>query len=62
MKQYEFKLVFLDRVELRDEGSNALATLNALGGQGWHVVHVREDVQHERSLAVFLERERERSV
>ncbi|BDE07969.1 hypothetical protein WPS_32450 [Vulcanimicrobium alpinum] len=55
MKQYEFKLVFLDR---RDEGSNALSTLNALGGEGWHVVHVREDVQHERSLVAFLERER----
>ena len=61
MKQYEFKLVFLDRVELRNEDSNTLSTLNALGAQGWRVVHIREDVQHERSLAVFLERERERS-
>jgi len=58
MKKYEFKFVALDRVELRDESSAALATLNALGAQGWHVVHIREDVQHERSLAVFLERER----
>lgn len=58
MKQYEFKLVFLDRVELREESSNALETLNALGAEGWHVINIREDVQHERSLAVFLERER----
>jgi len=58
MKKYEFKFVALDRVELRDESSAALTTLNALGAQGWHVVHIREDVQHERSLAVFLERER----
>jgi hypothetical protein len=33
MKEHEFKLVFLDRAELRDEGLNALATLNALGAQ-----------------------------
>ena len=58
MKQYEFKVIFLDRIELRDESSNALATLNDLGAQGWHVVHIREDARTEREFAIFLERER----
>ena len=58
MKRYEFKLVVLDRIELRAQESNALSTLNALGAEGWHVVHIRDDVQTERSLAVFLERDR----
>ena len=58
MKRYEFKLVLLDRIELRAQDSNALSTLNALGAEGWHVVHIRDDVQTERSLAVFLERDR----
>ena len=57
MKHYDFKLIFLDRVELREEESKALASLNALGAEGWHVINIREDVQHERSLAIFLERE-----
>jgi hypothetical protein len=58
MKQYEFKVVFPDRIELHEEESEALSTLNVLGAQGWHVVHIREDVRNERSLAIFLERER----
>jgi hypothetical protein len=58
VKRYEFKLVVLDRIELRAQESNALSTLNALGAEGWHVVHIRDDVQTERSLAVFLERDR----
>jgi hypothetical protein len=58
VKRYEFKLLLLDRIELRAQDSNALSTLNALGAEGWHVVHIRDDVQTERSLAVFLERDR----
>jgi hypothetical protein len=58
MKQYECKVIFLDRIELGEENSQALAALNALGAQGWHVIHIREDVRNGRSLAFFLERER----
>jgi hypothetical protein len=56
MKHYEFRLVFLDRVELRTDGP-ALGELNALGAEGWHVVHIHEDPQHNRDLAFFMERE-----
>lgn len=57
MKQYEFKLALFDRIGLRSEGSEALGKLDALGAKGWHIVAVREDVQHARDLVVFLERE-----
>jgi hypothetical protein len=57
VKQYEYCLVFLDRVELRD-GAGALQKLNALGAEGWYVVHVREDPLHGRDLAFFMARER----
>ena len=56
MKQYEYCLVFLDRVELR-EGGPALERLNHLGFEGWGVVHVRDDPQHNRDLAFFMQRE-----
>jgi len=57
MTQYEFKIAFLDRLELRD-GSKAYAELNELGIAGWHIVHIRDDPQHSRDLAFFLEREK----
>ncbi len=57
VKQYEFKLALFDRIGLRSEGSEALEKLDALGAKGWHIVHVREDVQHARDIVVFLERE-----
>ncbi len=57
MKRYEFQLSFFDRIELRTPDSPALNALNALGAQGWHIVHVREDPQHARDLGIFLERE-----
>jgi hypothetical protein len=57
LKRYEFKLSFFDRIELRTPDSAALAALNELGAQGWRIVHVREDPQHARDLAIFLERE-----
>ncbi len=57
MKRFEFKFVFLDRIQLRQADSEATKALNALGAEGWHVVNVRDDAQHERDLAIFLERE-----
>ena len=57
MKQFQFKLVTIDGVELRDPGSKGLSNLNALGAEGWQIVHVRDDPQHTRDLLVFLERE-----
>jgi hypothetical protein len=60
MKQYECKVIFLDRIELGAEDSETLSALNVLGAQGWHVIHIREDSRNGRSLAIFLERERER--
>jgi hypothetical protein len=48
---------FFDRIELRTQGTRALDQLNALGAEGWRIVHVKEDPQHARDLAVFLERE-----
>lgn len=57
MKKYEFKVIFLDRIQLRDEFSEATATLNGFGAQGWHIVLVREDARSVRDLALFLERE-----
>lgn len=57
MKQFEFHVVFLDRIELREPTSEATIQLNALGKQGWHVVHVKEDPQHNRDLLIFMERE-----
>ena len=57
MKQFEFKLAFLDRVALRNEESDAFKALSLLGTQGWHIVQIREDSRHERDFAVFLERD-----
>jgi hypothetical protein len=56
MRRYQFQIVFLDRLELRTNGA-ALEQLNALGAEGWHVVHIKEDPMRERDLAIFLERE-----
>lgn len=58
MAKYEFKIVSLDRSELRREGSSASNELNGLGSQGWHIVHVKEDPQLGRDLLIFLEREK----
>ncbi len=56
MHKYEFKLAFLDRLDLRTSGHD-FVELNALGADGWHIVHIKEDPKSERSLAIFLERE-----
>lgn len=58
MTRYEFKVVSLDRAELRHSESSASSELNALGAEGWHIVHVKEDPQHGRDLLIFLEREK----
>lgn len=58
MAKYEFKVVSLDRTELRQSGSSAANELDALGADGWHIVHVKEDPQHGRDLLIFLEREK----
>ncbi len=56
MHKYEFKLAFLDRLDLRTHGPD-FDELNALGAEGWHIVHIKEDPKSERSLAIFMERE-----
>jgi len=58
MTRYEFKVVSLDRSELREPGSKASGELNAMGSEGWHIVHVKEDPQHGRDLLIFLQREK----
>lgn len=58
MAKYEFQVVALDRAGLRESGSPATNELNALGADGWHIVHVKEDPQHNRDLLIFLEREK----
>ncbi|MGH7727874.1 MAG: DUF4177 domain-containing protein [Vulcanimicrobiaceae bacterium] len=57
MTKYEFKIVSLDRSQLRHPGSGASNELNALGAEGWHIVHVKEDPQIGRDLLIFFERE-----
>ncbi len=56
MRKYEFRMAYLDRLDLRTSGP-AFDELNAFGAEGWHIVHVKEDPMRERSLAFFLERE-----
>lgn len=58
MAKYEFKVISLDRTELRESGSAASDELNGLGSEGWHIVHVKEDPQHGRDLLIFLERQK----
>lgn len=57
MKKFEFELLAFDRSELRKKDSSEFAKLSALGADGWRIVHVKEDPQHDRDLLVFLERE-----
>lgn len=57
MKRFQFKLVALDRIELRKQDSQELGRLNAAGAEGWRIVHVKEDPQNNRDLLFFLERE-----
>ncbi len=57
MKKFEFKVLTFDRIGLRDENSDEFSKLKALGADGWRIVHVKEDPQHDRGLLVFLERE-----
>jgi hypothetical protein len=57
MRQFQFQLVFLDRVALREASSAEMTKLNGLGHEGWRIVHVKEDPQHNRDLLIFMERE-----
>jgi hypothetical protein len=57
LKQYEYRLVLLDRVELH-EGKTAFQQLNELGSEGWHVVHIRENPMDNRDLTFIFEREK----
>jgi hypothetical protein len=59
MKRYEFKLVTVDRIAVREPDSKELQKLNELGNEGWRIITVRDDVQHSRDIVVMLERERE---
>jgi len=55
--KFQFKLLAVDRIELRKEDSQEMRRLNDLGSEGWHIVHVKEDPQNNRDLLLFLERE-----
>jgi hypothetical protein len=55
-RRYRYQIVSLDRVQLRKAGTKALDQLNALGAEGWHIVHVKEAPQNDRDLLFFLER------
>lgn len=57
MKAFQFKLVALDRIELRKDDSEEMRRLNGFGAEGWHIAHVKEDPQNNRDLLFFLERE-----
>lgn len=59
MKRYEFKIVTIDRIEVRTPESKELAKLNGLGNEGWRVVVVRDDLQHNRDIILLMERERD---
>jgi Domain of unknown function (DUF4177) len=59
MKRYEFKVVTIDRTEVRTPESKELAKLNDLGNEGWRVVVVRDDPQHNRDIILLMERERD---
>jgi hypothetical protein len=57
MKQFQFQLIALGRVALRESSSEEMKKLNDLGQDGWHIVHVKEDPQHNRDLLIFMERD-----
>lgn len=57
MKKFQFQLITIDRIALREAGSDEMKRLNELGQEGWHIVHVKEDPQHNRDLLIFMERE-----
>jgi len=57
MKRFQFRLVSLDRVALRETSSDEMTKLNRLGQEGRHIVHVKEDPQHNRDPLIFMERE-----
>jgi hypothetical protein len=57
VRKFQFRLVALDRTDLRKSDSKELQRLNAIGSEGWHVIHVKEDPQNNRDLLFFLERE-----
>lgn len=54
---FQFRVVTLDRIELRKDDSREMRHLNDLGSEGWHIVHIKEDPQNNRDLLFFLERE-----
>jgi hypothetical protein len=57
VKRFEFEIVHLDRIEIRERQSAARRQLESLGAEGWHIVHIKDDAQHGRDLLFFLERE-----
>lgn len=57
MKKFQFRVISLDRIDLRKDDSQELRRLNDAGSEGWHVIHVKEDPQNNRDLLFFLERE-----
>jgi hypothetical protein len=58
MTRYEFKILTVERVHLRDEGAESLAKLNAEGAEGWHIIEIRDDPRDHSHLVVYLQRER----
>ncbi len=57
MARYEFKVLTIDRLHLRDADAAEMKRLNEEGSQGWHVVAIRDDPRDGSHLVFFLERE-----
>jgi hypothetical protein len=58
MRTYEFQVMTIDRVQLRDAEARELKRLNEEGKAGWRVVHVHDDPRNGGNLVMFMERER----
>ena len=59
MRQFQFKVLAVNGARVRNADSDEFRQVNALSSEGWHIVDVREDPQHNRDLLFFLEREKD---
>jgi hypothetical protein len=57
MKTYEFQVLTVERVHLRNHDASELKRLNDEGKKGWRVIQLRDDPRDGGKLVVFMERE-----
>jgi hypothetical protein len=57
MKRYEFKVLTVNRNQLRDGEPAETKRLNDEGAQGWRIVTVRDDPRDGSHLVFVMERE-----